>query len=421
MMRRLGIRTPRQAYLAVVAVLLPMQFVDVFRRGITLFHVVNFVVVAGFVLLLLLRGIRVRWYLLFPMWLMLVGSLVGMLNSSSIVLNVYTLGIDVYIYLWFLMLAALMTSEDDVNVLTKVWVLAAAVIVLANFQDLASIGEIRSEFSFSNPNRAGTYFMASFFFLFSPALTGRPWLRAGLGILFVLAALATTSVAILVSLLLGGFVLMVTLLFVRGHARQVVALSAIVLILVGGFAVAGTDPEELIRNRLPLLFMRAPRSLETRTEIWEAGLEVFREHPFGIGPQSFYAQIDLGIGGKGSIELHSDFIANLVERGFLGLGALLLFYALVAGRLYEMAQAARRLRRRDLGLWTGALAGIVIGYFVYALTHQALHHDTLWLVFAVIFAQSAMLRRTAAQPAAAPALPPVPRVALPAAPDLRRS
>lgn len=422
MIRRwLGVQTPVQLYLAVVAVLLPLQFTDVIRRGITLFHIVNFVVVGGFVLLLILRGVRIRWYLLFPMWLLLVASLLGMFNSSSVFLNTYTLSIDVYIYVWFLMLAAFIASEDDVNVLTRVWVLMAAGIVLFYLRDLSSIGAIRSEFTFGNPNRAGTYFMASFYFLFSPALTGRPWLRAGLGTLFFTAALATTSVAILVSFVLSGFVMLITLLYTRGHGRQIAALSAVMLLIVAGFAVARTDPEQLVREQLPLVFLRAPRSLSTRTQIWTAGLEIFQEHPFGIGPQSFFAQVDIGLGNKGGIELHSDFVANLVERGFLGLLALFLVYAVVGLRLLSMARAARRLQRRDLGMWTGALAGVVVGYFVYSVTHQALHHDTLWLIFALIFAQSEMVRRAEGLPAAAPAASALPRVPVPAAPGLRRS
>ena len=113
----------------------------------------------------------------------------------------------------------------------------------------------------------------------------------------------------------------------------------------------------------------------------------------GIGPASFAGQVNTGLGSDGMIELHSDFVATLVERGVIGfVGYLLILLSVVIQVFRNLNLASLTTDRRD-GVWAAALAGACTVYLFYSATHEAMHHDTFWLLLALIFSQTGILNK----------------------------
>lgn len=130
-----------------------------------------------------------------------------------------------------------------------------------------------------------------------------------------------------------------------------------------------------------------------RTEIWMTGLKTFREHPLGIGPASFRWQIEIESRGGEQKGMHSDFVAALVERGILGLLGFLLLLGAVAGTIMKALRLSAREEDRAPGVWAAALAGAFAAYISYGVTHEMLHHETFWLLLALVVGHVTELKR----------------------------
>ena len=116
-------------------------------------------------------------------------------------------------------------------------------------------------------------------------------------------------------------------------------------------------------------------------------MDSFKEHPMGIGPASFAGQVDTGLGEDGMIELHSDFVATLVERGVIGFAGYMLILLWIAREVFRLLNLASISTANRDRLWAAALAGAVASYLFYSITHEAMHHDSFWLLLALVFSQ----------------------------------
>ncbi|HEV8352610.1 MAG TPA: O-antigen ligase family protein [bacterium] len=410
---RLRVTQSKHLYFLLTALLLPMYFLPSIRKGVSFFHVVNVAILGGYLLTFILAGKRPRWYFLLPIWVYMVGSLTGMFNSQALGINLYTLAQDVYLYVWFVALCVIMTSQDDVNYLAAAWCVAAVLVMMIGFFGAGVTESVfREEFTFRNPNRASAYFMTTMAMMFAPVFNDRRWLRGAMIVLSGFAVWSTGSIGTFASFAVGAAVLMSVTMYLRTGGFWVARQAAV--LLLAGLAVYASvtyaDIESTLASRIPASFGRAARSYATRQEIWAAGLDEFRQHPFGIGPASFFQQVELGrgLGTTGSLELHSDYVATLVERGVVGLSGLLLLIVMVGRELIRLVRTVRGAGRRDLQLWSGALCGAMVGYFTYSLTHEALHHDTLWLLLAIVMVQLQILRRDVRVGQRRPSAPPDP-------------
>jgi O-antigen ligase len=305
-------------------------------------------------------------------------------------MNIYTLTQDAYLYIWFVLLCMLLDSEERVERLVVAWALVL-ILVLSTEGFLASVqGTQRGEFSFRNPNRASAYLTLSFFLLLHP-IVPLP-IKAILGVLVYAGVRATGSAAGSIGLTLAVFVFGWSLFYMRSAKvmRPLLLLGVVAL----GLAVLVINPTKnrdlasVLGSVAPTAADRIERSSETREEIWAKGMESFREHPLGIGPASFHKQIDSGISDDGLIELHSDPVATLVERGLVGFVGYIMLIVLVALEVFKMMHRSSEWKEV---IWAAALAGACTVYFFYSITHEALHHETFWLMVALIFSQVRIL------------------------------
>ncbi|HEY3248789.1 MAG TPA: O-antigen ligase family protein [bacterium] len=396
LLRRLRVAQSKHLYFLLIAFLLPIYFIPTFRKGLSWFHVVNVVILAGYLFAFVRQGRVLRFYFLLPMLIYLMGSLLGMFASQAIGINLYTLGQDLYLYLWFVALCVIIESQDDIDYLATAWMFGCVMVLAIGVLRPSGLGIVREEFTFRNPNRAAAYFITTLGMLCAPALSGRRWFRFGLTVLILWAVWTTGSLASFISIAVGALMGLSAMLYLRRGGFWVVRQGGIMLLAAALVytSVAFSDVQALLVRGVPQSFGRAPRSLATRQQIWQEGLETFRKHPLGIGPASFLQTVNIGLGstrGSGALELHSDYIAALVERGVIGLAGFLFFQLLIVREVLRLIRLALQAGRRDLHLWAAGLAGVVAAYFTYSITHEALHHDTLWLLLAVIMAQSQIL------------------------------
>jgi O-antigen ligase len=247
----------------------------------------------------------------------------------------------------------------------------------------------RARLWFDHPNMAGNYFVVALFVILASRYPGRASARA-LSIAAVLTALLLTgSNSALLCLPIGGLVIVV----LRLHSRRgpVPALAvALGLVLVGSAAwsVVGRPIVEAVqRSDTPVVRYsvgRGSRSATDRESLFTAQYELFRDGTLrGIGPSA--TRKALGASRATRVkEAHNDYLATLVERGPLGIVALLGLIGAVAVR----TMSAQRLSPKWASVVPNpaALTAAMMGFAVTALTHEILHYRHLWALLAALAA-----------------------------------
>ena len=390
MWQPLRISSLTEFYLVFVAVGIPWQSHQILRKGVTAFHVVNAILVCGILVSLLINGPKPKWHLAIPMYVYMLGSVLGMFNSEVYSINIYTLSQDIYLYVWFIVLCVFLNAEHRVELLIVAWALTLILVLGTDGFLPSGHGSQRGEYSFRNPNRAAAYLSFTLFLLLHPVIP-LPF-KAIACVLVFIGVRATGSAAGSIGVVLAAASFGWSVLYMRSRrsARPLLILGVVSL----GLLIVVINP--LQNNSLPTLLgsvapsaaPRIERSADSREEIWTKGMESFEKHPFGIGPASFHKQIDSGVSDDGSIELHSDPVASLVERGVVGfLGYILLILATIR-EVFRMMHRSEEWR--DI-VWAAALTGACTVYFFYSITHEALHHETFWLMIALVFSQVRIL------------------------------
>jgi O-antigen ligase len=145
---------------------------------------------------------------------------------------------------------------------------------------------------------------------------------------------------------------------------------------------------------------RSGYSAEGRFAIWSNATDLLLgDAPVtGLGPD-VYRQLT-------GVELHNDFLSFAVERGPLGLLALLAFGVVAFARSLRLAHTARDRGMPSALVFPAALVGMA----TVALTHEIFHQRPLWVVLAL---QEALIWRLRRAPA--PAVRTRPQPALPGA------
>jgi O-antigen ligase len=154
-------------------------------------------------------------------------------------------------------------------------------------------------------------------------------------------------------------------------------LATVVLVVIGALVAIRMVPQRAFSRLGETSSEITEGTMDARTVIWNAGLEVFYEHPFlGIGAGAFPVAVQAKTATAWAP--HNTFLSVLVELGSVG-------FAIFAVMLITLVTAAMRMEKLERGLWLVMMLAWALGCFVMNWEY----YKPTWFLFAVLAAQSA--------------------------------
>jgi O-antigen ligase len=360
-----------------------------------------------------LWALRNRVAVRLPYWIpwtaLMVTGLASALVSVAPANGILAIVQEIFLLLWCGALVTLARTPRGLRIVLRAW--AGSVIAWAGVLVLAVVGDVsfllgttsgdggRVRLLFDHPNMAGAYFMTGVFVIVAAGYPRRLWLRSASCGLLLLAMLLAGSNAALLSL--AGGVLVALFLHVRARSGLIkaIAFSALLIGALGlGWSQVGAPLLEAAQQSdndlLRYSVGRGERSAEGRVELFQSQLEVFQDRGnlLGIGPATTRLTLDAEAAPIVK-EAHSDYLGTLVERGPLGVVAMLGLMGAVAARLIGPTRRPLSRRLHAVVPVPAALAGACVAFAAYAVTHEALHYRWLWTLFAVVAALHLLVRK----------------------------
>ncbi|MBW8483996.1 O-antigen ligase family protein [Actinomadura parmotrematis] len=356
------------------------------------------------------RRQAVHWPFLVPTLLTIIaGGIAAIVNDAGAL----TLVKDLFVLLWAVSIANLGRDPGLLRVALRAWVYigtfyAAAMIAgfVLGIEDLSGkqLDGDRAQFTFGDANYASNWFICVLFVARAarvPSRTGARWAVCGV----LLAAEILTgsnggALALGVAVVLGYLFR----LFREGKAHHAIAAGTLAA-LVGGAGVAALT----VVNVQPVLDQASAmspilrdsigrttgESTESRSSVLNSTIKMLKEqeHPWGIGPGQ--TETAMRAGQESYVrEAHNDYIAAVLERGFLGgialivlLFTLLLKCVRIARRDALTPEYAALVPRPEL---FGALVAV---FLVSGLFYETLHYRHGWALFGLIAALDLFGRR----------------------------
>lgn len=407
-------RQLRLVWLMGVVILLPMDFIKLPLNTVP----VDAWILLAMPLVWLFYGYKVKsisvMYLV-AIWLILLASFISIFPALAPMNSFVVLLKELYVFAWFFTIATVLCAVNaaDRRRLLIVWsaaVLVHGAIIVAEFfspafwRFVTSLAGSVRDFEmyrpsglFVNANSAALFQLFGFVPLM--LVSRSPRTAICLGVLLLPSMLATGSMAAALALSAGAVVALVVLAL-SGHMARVVAASGqllmLVLVLVGLLYYVTSHNPRYHAHFERIFLGRAERSSGGRFDLWQRGFDVFLDHGaflWGVGPENF-REVD----GHGN-QLHSDFLAFLVERGLIGTVGLALLAGIALSRAATLIWLYYKYPDR-VGLAGFVFLGAVVATLVESLTHQVFHFRELWLVMA--FQEALVLRATHADERAGP-------------------
>ena len=300
-------------------------------------------------------------------WCILLGSFLGMAGvgipawaTSNLIRTVFAL--LTFVCLWHILIAARLQ-----------WYALAGTLAGFTFTCgmlIAQSGGARGQAYFPHANYAGHYCAMAAVVLIAAA---RRWYLKLLALAGLLIALQTTSSfgAMAMS------VAMLTVYVVRALTRNTAILATgLAILAIGGLFLATPQAADLVPEdgtswsiSETISEQRFDRSQSGRLKIWGDALEAFRESPLGVGPDGV-RQREVAVLNGFYLEIHSDPLGYLVERGVIGLIGFIGLWA----TLFAVARK------------NGVARVLIIGLLVSGLFRETMHYRHMWSLLALGFA-----------------------------------
>jgi hypothetical protein len=400
-------------YLLGMLVLLPVQFVAL-PLNLALVDLWNLLALPIAWLYLIRVHQPVRLSYIAPMWLVLLGSLIGMFSSHNPLDSLIVLLKEIYLYIEFLTLAALFASLDAIYLRRIMFVWVSVVILhgvliiveFVSFDTWQSIIAYAGRFGaldvdrppglFDNANGGGLFQLMGFAPLLLMCSHDGPLGRRSLSsnrasivaIFLVLSIGGTGSLGATAGFLVGLIITLIAITIVSGRLGSVVKVLVrlvVAAVLLGGlfYGIISESPD--FQSRIAYYFYdRAEGSAEGRFTIWQYGVNtLLSEMPvWGLGPGNVRDELT----GK---TMHNDLLAFALERGVVGILGLVLFGAMAVYKAIRTLLIYKK-HLDQAGLAVAVLLAAVIAALVESQFHQVFHERSLWLVLAV---QEAMFFR----------------------------
>ncbi|MFD0692062.1 O-antigen ligase family protein [Actinomadura fibrosa] len=359
------------------------------------------------------RKVPVRWPFLIPTLLTIIaGGIAALANDAGAL----TLVKDLFVLMWGVSVANLGRDPALLRTALRAFVaigtLYAVVMIVGFVLGIEALsgkqvdGE-RAMFTFGDANYASNWFICVFFIARATRYPATPWRRYALcGVLLAAEVLTGSNggaLALGAALLLGHLFRLLR----EGRAHQAVATAALAAFVGGGSlaALSQIDVQPYLdqaSQASPILRDSIGRttgeSTNSRSTVLATTVQMIEDQtqPWGIGPGQTEAQ--MRVRQETYVrEAHNDYIASVLERGFLGgLALIVLVYALllkcvrIARRDALRPEYARLVPRPEL---FGALVAV---FLISGLFYETLHYRHGWAFFGLIAALDLFGRRDSA-------------------------
>ncbi|WP_084219478.1 lipopolysaccharide biosynthesis protein [Spirillospora albida] len=368
------------------------------------------------------RKVPVRWPFLLPTLLTVIaGGLAALANDD---VGVLTLVKDLFVLMWAVCIATLGRDASLLRVALRsfVWIgTFYALVMMFGFaigNDTLSGKQPDGErlmFTFGDANYTANWFICVFFIARATRFPEKAWQRRTVCGVLLAAELLTGSngglLALSCALLLGHLFR----LFREGKAHHAIAIGAAAAFLGGGAVTVVTQIDiqpylDRASQTSPLLRDSIGRttgeSTDSRSTVFTTTWHMIeaQEHPWGIGAgqtehrmlveQETYVR-----------EAHNDYIASVLERGFIGGLALILLLVVLVRMCVRIARRdalapayARLVPRPEL------FGALLVVFLICGLFYEVLHYRHGFAFFGLIAALELHGRRKPS-----PFRPPPPR------------
>ncbi|MFI0479542.1 O-antigen ligase family protein [Actinomadura sp. 9N215] len=358
------------------------------------------------------RKLPIRWPFLIPTLLTIIAGGIAAIVSDA---GALTLVKDLFVLLWAVSVANLGREPGHLKVALRAFVWIGtfyALVMITGFVlglDALSGKQVdgeRAMFTFGDANYASNWFICIFFIARAtrfPATAWRRWTVCGV---LLTAELLTGSngglLALLVAILLGYLFR----LFREGRAHHAIAVASLAVFLGGGGVAIVTQVDiqpflDRASATSPILRDSIGRttgeSTNSRSTVLSTTIDMIREqtHPWGIGAGE--TEAEMRVRQETYVrEAHNDYVAAVLERGFLGGFALIVLVFVLLMQCVRIARRnaltreyARLVPRPEL---FGALVAV---FLVSGLFYETLHYRHGWAIFGLIAALHLFGRRDA--------------------------
>jgi O-antigen ligase len=349
------------------------------------------------------RRLPVRWPFLIPTLLTIIaGGIAAIVNDAGAL----TLIKDLFVLLWAVSVANLGRDPALLKVALRAFVWIGtfyAIVMIVGFvlgiEALSGkqIDGERAMFTFGDANYASNWFICVFFIARAtrfPETPRRRW--AVCGVLLAAEILTGSNgglLALIVAILLGHLFRLVR----EGKAHHAIAVGAFAVFIGGAgvTVVTQVDIQPLLDQASaasPILRDSIGRttgeSTSSRSTVLATTVQMIDDqtHPWGIGPGQTEKQM-LVRQETYVREAHNDYVAAVLERGFLGGVALIVLVFVLLLKCVRIARRgaltgehARLVPRPEL---LGALVSV---FLVSGLFYETLHYRHGWAFFGLIAA-----------------------------------
>ena len=328
---------------------------------------------------------------------LIVAGLIAAMAGSEPIAGVGAVVQEAFLLAWCAAVTTICRTPQALRFVVRTWCVSATVWAVVLVLSAASgqtqmpggrggYGD-RARLWFDHPNLAGNYFVISLFVVLATRYPRRPVARAFAVVALLAAMLLAGSNTALLCLPVGG--LIIVFLRVRSRSSSASALALVLCLVLAGGAVwtfvgqSALDSVQSTDNSvLRYSVARSSRSADGRESLFSSSYQLFRESNFiGIGPSS--TEEALAASGSNLVkEAHNDYLGTLVERGPLGIIALLALMGAVVVRVISAQQLPPE--------WASvvpnpaALAAAAVAFALTALTHEVLHYRHFWTYLAVL-------------------------------------
>jgi O-antigen ligase len=269
-------------------------------------------------------------------------------------------------------------KPDQQQKLMRAYIVGAAVLAVATIlQNQSSAVGVRQGAFNMNPNDIGLRIVLSVPMALYLSAVDKNQLWGW----FYRASVIAVACGVFYTASRGGFValiaafLMIPLTLKTWTPKQ--KLATVMLLVIGSIVAVRIIPQRAWTRLGETRSEITEGTMDARTVIWHAGLEVYFEHPFlGIGAGAFPVAVQQVTATAWAP--HNTFLSVLVELGAIGFG-------IFAVMLFTLITAAMRMQSLERSLWLVMLLSWGLGCFVMNWEY----YKPTWFLFAMLAAQSA--------------------------------